>query len=146
MYRPKYFKIQELVDHPTYERRGEKAFELLDERALMMLDEVREHFGKPVTVNNWAWNPNGFNYRGFRAHDCPVGASLSQHKLGRAFDFDVQGMTADEVRTEIIRARKEEGKFKYIGGLELGVNWVHMDCRNTERGMDQYGGIFAFYP
>lgn len=52
MYKCSHFKIQELVPPAIFEARGEKAWELLDERLLITLDRLRDRFG-PITVNNW---------------------------------------------------------------------------------------------
>jgi hypothetical protein len=131
IFKPKYFKIQELVDPDTLTRYGEdycwKTF--FDKRLLIQIDLLREYFGKPITINNW--NEGGeFKYRGFRQSNCTVGATNSQHRFGRAVDFDVQGLTADEVRKEICKF-KYLPSFKFISRMEDLVTWVHIDCANT---------------
>ena len=52
MYQCNHFAIHELVPPQVFEARGEKAWELLDERLLTTLDRLRTRFG-PVTVNNY---------------------------------------------------------------------------------------------
>jgi len=52
MYKCSYFKIQELVPSAIFNRRGEKAWELMDGRVLITLDRLRERYGL-FTVNNW---------------------------------------------------------------------------------------------
>ena len=46
---------------------------------------------------------------------------------GTAVDFDVQGMSAEEVRKWIERNKV---LLPYPIRLEEGVNWVHLDMRN----------------
>lgn len=100
---------------------------LMDDRILITADKVREYYGVPVTVNNWYWGGNLKN-RGFRALNTTVGAKLSQHKFGRAFDFDVKNVPAEQVRNDI-----RKGKFPLITCIEKDVSWVHADVRNVKR-------------
>jgi len=64
----KHFKIQELVPPAVFDARGERAWELLDERMLITLDKLRERYG-PVTVNTGirGANANGTAYARRRA-------------------------------------------------------------------------------
>ena len=57
---------------------------LLDDELVVLLQCIREHFGKPVYITS-----------GYRtaAHNAAVGGSKSsQHLLGRAADFHVEGV------------------------------------------------------
>lgn len=100
---------------------------LMDDRILITADEIREYYGVPVTINNWYWGGN-FKNRGFREMNTSVGAKLSQHKFGRAFDFDVKNVPAEQVRNDI-----RKGKFPLITCIEKDVSWVHADVRNVNR-------------
>ena len=55
MYRCNHFAIHELVPRNIFKDRGEKAWELLDDRLLITLDRLRERYG-PMTVNNSYWD------------------------------------------------------------------------------------------
>lgn len=118
-----YFIIQELVPRHVYEERGEKAWELLDPRALHILYRLRETFG-PVIVNDWHRGGNN-QWRGFRSDQTPVGAKYSQHRYGRAFDCTLE-KPAEEVRQYIL-AHPEE--FPYLTTIEAETSWLHFDCR-----------------
>ena len=62
---------------------------LIDEGLVVLLQCIREHFGKPVTITS-----------GYRtaAHNRAVGGSKSsQHLLGRAADIQVQGVSVEDV-------------------------------------------------
>lgn len=124
MYKCKHFKIQELVPKHVYKDRGDKAWYLLDDRALETLDQLREQFG-PVTVNNWMWG-GGRQWSGLRTEQSPVGTMYSQHRLGRAFD-PLFRVDIDEVRSYVLDHPDE---FPYIRGIEMKVAWLHFDLGN----------------
>jgi len=86
-------------------------------------------FNVPVTVNNWVTG-GPFKSRGFRHPLSTVGSPLSAHKRGQGIDFDVQGMTADQVRA-VILAEKEHIDFMFITRMEIGIAWVHIDIANV---------------
>jgi uncharacterized protein YcbK (DUF882 family) len=123
-YVPKYFKWYELMPSAEYEKHW---LILMDERLLMSLDAIREHYKRPVTVNNW-YSGGKFSLRGLRPMNSVVGAKYSQHKFGRAVDFDVQGISPEQVRNDI-----RSGLFPLITCIEKDVNWVHIDVRNCTR-------------
>lgn len=131
MYTPKYFGIKELVPkdfYNNYSSKGEQfLFQIIfDERLLRLIDKIRDEFG-PMTVCDWSWG-GGSNYRGFRPPDCNVGASLSQHRFGRAVDMIPKNVHPDDMRKEII---KDQGTYKWrdVGGLEMKISWFHVDVR-----------------
>lgn len=125
MYKCKHFKIQELVPPEVYKDRGDKAWYLLDDRALETLDTLREHFG-PTTVNNWLWEGRRMN-SGLRTCDSKYGTQYSQHRFGRAFDPIFKGIDTEEVREYVLSHQDE---FPHIRGLELKVAWLHFDIGN----------------
>ena len=88
-----------------------------------------------IGVNNWH-EGGPFSQRGFR-DDPATGSTFSQHRFGRALDFDVVGMAADEVRSWILNHVKE---LPFITRMERDVNWVHIDCAAE----DIKGGIILF--
>jgi len=128
MYRCKFFKIYELVDRFTHERFGEEAWQFFNPIALISLDGIREFFNAPVTVNNWFWG-GSLQFRGLRPVYCTIGATYSQHRFGNAFDCDVKGVSAEEVRKTIID-NKDHELLRHITCIEADVDWLHFDCRN----------------
>ncbi len=137
-YIPDHFSIKELVPPDLYAEMSDAAIVLLDDRILRILDAVRDHFGVPVTVNNWHTG-GSFKQRGLRTEMVLGGAKHGPHFYGRAADLDVQGMTADAVRREILANQSEE-PFDLITGMEMGVSWVHLDCANrySKNGIVQF--------
>ena len=131
IYIPNYFKAYELVDKDTFDRLGAQSFLLFAPEALIMLDDLRVYFGVPITVNNW-FTGGPFSRRGFRTlldelAVNPKSTGHSAHQTGLAFDFDVEGMTAEDVRGHII-ADKDSPRLRNITRLEAGTSWVHADC------------------
>lgn len=136
----KHFQLHELVDRATFQKYGEEAWKLFHQDALEALDGIREFFNTPVTVNNWWDGVGSFQYRGYRPPDCPVGAAHSYHRRGMAFDLDVKGYEADEVRT-IILDNQDNPLLATIQRLEAGVRWVHFDVGEIRKGQ---GRIYLF--
>ncbi len=137
-----FFCLEEIVSKDVFTARGSKALELFNENALRTLLELRQLFGTSMTVNNWKWRGD-WQFRGFRPWSWYKKQSYSQHAFGNAFDFDVKGLTAEEARQKII-GWKKEGKLQYLTCMELDVNWVHIDCRISNR-LDE-NGLFLFKP
>ena len=87
-----------------------------------------------MIINTWS-SGGKFSQRGLRCNICDLVKSktlsnrlyLSAHMQGTAVDFDVQGMSAEEVRKWIERNKV---LLPYPIRLEEGVNWVHLDMRN----------------
>ncbi|KKW10177.1 MAG: hypothetical protein UY48_C0046G0001 [Candidatus Gottesmanbacteria bacterium GW2011_GWB1_49_7] len=127
MYFPKHFILEELVDRMTFETKGETAWALFRDDALIMIDGIREFFGAPVRINNWHLGGQ-FQFRGYRPPDYQGGAKYSMHRLGGAFDMDVIGLTADQAREKIM-INKDNPLLIKIMRMEHGVNWLHCDVR-----------------
>ena len=129
-YRCKHFKLHELVPRETFEKRGNKAWELIDVRVLITIDNLRERYGS-MTINNWSWGGDR-EWSGLRTPDSPWYSTYSQHTYGRAADCIFQDTTAELVRQDIL-ADKNHSDFELINSLELGTSWLHFDVRNSDR-------------
>ena len=121
----KYFHVKELVCPHCYAKWGQKAWQFLDTDLLYCLLLLRETIiCKPMVVNY-----NGHWQRGLRCNMCDLVKSktdvyLSAHVLGKAIDFNVQGMDANEARRLI---KLHAPSFPCNVRLEKGVSWVHFD-------------------
>lgn len=128
-YRPKHFILQELVPKEAYEALGDRAWQLLDGKQLLIIDQIREAFG-PVVINNW--HKGGlFNESGFRGSYSKIGALYSQHRHGRASDCKLE-IHPREAFEFIMRHR---GDFPHITAMEdvdKTPTWLHVDCRNAD--------------
>jgi|TARA_R110002020_G_scaffold113252_4_gene260557 hypothetical protein len=127
------FTLQEFIDPNTYAKYGDSSIWFIDPRIVNLAQFTRERLGKPCTINNWS-NGGQYSYSGFRPPECTIGAKLSQHRFGRGIDLKVSGMTADEVREDIIT---NFDVYKKVGltTIEDGAyapTWCHIDIRDTK--------------
>ena len=135
MLKSKYFGIDELVSKQVHQKYGDVAWMFFDPRLIAVIDWMRETIDRPITCNNWKWGGN-FQQRGFRANldqivrDKTLQGRLycSSHNNGQGIDFDVKGMTAEQVR-QWLKDNKADIPFNIR--VEDDVSWVHIDVRNT---------------
>jgi hypothetical protein len=130
----KHFVIQELVPPEIYKELGENAWSLISDKWAVILDTLREHFDKPIIINNWH-KGGTYKYRGLRPKGCGVGKETSQHYIKplTASDFDVVGLSDKEVKVEILKNGK---KFFDLGVRRMesdadAPTWCHLDCKET---------------
>ena len=95
---------------------------MVDEVLTVVLQCIREHFGKPVTITS-----------GYRtaAHNAAVGgAKSSQHLLGRAADIRVQGTSVEDVAAYAESLMPDWGGVgRYPAKAGRAAGWVHVDTR-----------------
>jgi hypothetical protein len=118
-YEPKHFKPQEFLPPEVY------SLMVMDPRILWTLDALRDFFHKPIIINNWH-DKGPYSQRGFRTN-LFTGAALSQHRFGRACDFDIKGTSAEEFR-QLAKSGALEHELTYITRIEENTNWCHVDC------------------
>lgn len=126
-----HFTIKEFVDKATYKKYGEKSVWFVDRNLIAQMNQLRDLFGREITINNWATGGR-FQWRGFRTPSSPNYNVYSSHSFGRAADFDVAGLTASQARAKIIQWYREGILVSKSINLEVDVNWVHLDIRNGE--------------
>ncbi len=136
MYKPKFFKLEELVPPDVFALQGEKAWLAFDDRLLLTLDALRYEFG-PIIINTWHSTALRFKYgkrsqlglrtATFYRDISTFENSASQHKYGRAADMLFVEATVDRVRDTILN---EPDRFPMIHGVEMDVPWLHVDCGN----------------
>ncbi len=125
----KYFRIEELVPKHIYEKRGDKAWELIDYGIILTIDKLKTIFPNgTITINNWVWNGDR-QWSGLRTPESPYYSSTSQHSYGRAVDILFSAYDNQEVAQYVLDNPSE---FPFIKGVERGVSWCHLDCRNRE--------------
>ena len=95
---------------------------MIDQTLVVLLQAIREHFNKPITITS-----------GYRtaAHNAAVGgAKSSQHLLGRAADIQVQGVSVEDVAAYAEALMPDwggVGRYPVKAGRAKG--WVHVDTR-----------------
>jgi len=142
----KNFWLSEFVPPDIYHQYGDRAQWFISSINVMIMQGLRDYFGKLITINNWHGGGSR-QYSGFRPPSCPIGATLSQHRLGNAVDFLVADMAPQEVREAIIKHRGDgthsiSFAARQITAMELNTNtWTHIDTRYT--GQDE---LLTFNP
>lgn len=90
-------------------------FDTVDTALIEMLEAVRQHFDKPVTVTSGCRCP---------ANNTKVGGSTaSKHLYGRAADINVKGVDTKSV------FRFLDASYPESAGVGLYSSWVHIDSR-----------------
>ena len=124
------FDIRELVCKHCYDKFGENAWQFISLKLLSTLYVLRyKIFNKPITINNWHCG-GSLSQRGLRCNLCQLvkdktSVYVSAHCLGKAIDFNVQGINSSEVFDVI---KQNINKFKYPIRLEKDTDgWTHID-------------------
>ena len=95
---------------------------MIDQTLVVLLQAIREHFGRPITITS-----------GYRtaAHNAKVGgAKSSQHLLGRAADIQVADTPVEDVAAYAESLMPDwggVGRYPVKSGRAKG--WVHVDTR-----------------
>ena len=95
---------------------------MIDQTLVVLLQAIREHFNKPITITS-----------GYRtaAHNAAVGgAKSSQHLLGKAADIQVADTTVEAVAAYAESLMPDwggVGRYPVKAGRTKG--WVHVDTR-----------------
>lgn len=83
-----------------------------------ILQKIRDHFGKPVTINS--------GYRTVSYNKKIGGATYSQHCYGTAADIKVSGVKPKDVAAYV------ETLMLNWGGIGIYKNFTHVDVRDTK--------------
>ena len=134
--RSKYFAITELVCPHVYSRHKEQAWAFIDGKLIDIIDFLKEKYpNRKIIINNYNVKQGGHTQRGLRCNLCQlvkdktkaITVYLSQHIFGAAIDFTVEGLTADQVRADIILWRDELPHPIRMESKALAPTYVHLD-------------------
>ena len=94
----------------------------VDTALVELLEQLRAHFGKAVTITSGYRTP---------AHNAKAGGTrFSQHLYGKAADIQVQGISVERVYAYADRLLGNAGGCGiYPPGLGRANGWVHVDVR-----------------
>ena len=90
----------------------------VDYELVEVLDDLREHFGRPVVVTS--------GYRCIEHNRAIGGAESSKHMLGIASDIRCVGVTPNAIYNYL------DGKYPNKYGLGKYNAWVHVDVRQDK--------------
>ena len=126
-----YFSIDELVCNHTFDKWKEQSWQFLDTDYLHCLLIIRRDIIKRPM---WC-NTSQKKQRGLRCNRCDMvkgktSVYLSSHIFGKAGDFTITGMSADNAR-KLIKANSDLLPCNIR--MEKGVSWLHFDV------LPQYG-------
>lgn len=133
-----YFDAEELVCNHTTAKYGEQSWRFLDTMYLWCLLIIRRDIiRKPMWCNN---HKAGTHQRGLRCNLCELVKSkialyLTAHGFGKAGDFTVAGMTAEEARQKI---KEFQHLLPCPIRMEAGVSWLHFDVMPNDKGVKVY--------
>jgi len=138
MYKSYYFVAQEFVSEAVYDLLGEESLLIMNNEILLTADQLREFFNTQVYINDYIFGGK-FHERGFRLRHSLTGAKNSQHKLGNAIDFIIDGIKPSAVQAEIIQNQR---LFPFIRRMEKNTpRHTHIDTKITH-----HKGIYVFKP
>jgi len=125
------FSLDEFIDPATYKRFGTASTWFIDPTIVQVAQFIRTRFNKCVTINNWS---SGGQYKlsGFRPMTSKVGASLSQHRFGRAVDIKIGSKNDLEAVYEDILKNKDlyyKVGLRAVEDIKHTPTWIHLDCR-----------------
>lgn len=139
MYKCHFFSIKELVSPIVYNQWKEQAWMFFDENLLKELDFIRENWGSPIIINNWA-SGGSLKQCGLRSNldQIPMDKTkerllyLSAHCMGRAVDLH-DGLGRNLKLYDFVLKLLKQKKLQYFKRLEdwnktyTGGGWVHID-------------------
>ena len=94
----------------------------IDTDLVNVLQKIRDHFGKPVTINS-AYRTPGRN-------KAVGGQAYSQHLYGKAADIKINGVAPKKV------AAYAETLLPKRGGIGVYATFVHVDVRTNKSRWD----------
>ena len=120
-----FFDIKELVCNHAYDKWHDKAWQFLDTDYLHALLVIR----RDILKSGMVCNSDSAKQRGLRCNRCELvrhkqSVYLSAHILGKAGDFTISGMTAEEARQKI---KANAHLLPCNIRIEGGVSWLHID-------------------
>lgn len=107
---------------------------LIDTELIKLLQNIRNHFGKPITINS-AYRTSAYNKK-------IGGAAKSQHCLGTAADIVIKGVSP------LVIAQYAESILTSKGGVGLYKTFTHVDVRKSRARWKNYGreiSVKGFY-
>ena len=137
-YRCIYFSIKELVSPIVYEKWGEQAWMFFSADTLKDLDLIRETYGHPIIINNWA-SGGTLKQCGLRSNMDDLVKSkktlyLSAHTMGKGFDLHCAYGHNNKLWQHcynLIKSKKLKA-FKRLEDIKNTNGWTHIDTFQSD--------------
>ena len=133
VYRCIYFPIKELVSPIVYEKWGEQAWMFFSEDTLRDLDYIRESYGSPIIINNWA-RGGTLKQCGLRSNMDDLVKSkktlyLSAHTMGKGFDLHCAYGHNSKLWQHVydLISKGKLKSFRRLENLKDTPTWTHTD-------------------
>lgn len=129
-----HFQLEEFVPKAIYDQYMANSIWFVDMRLVEGMEWIRSYFNASIIINNWH-KGGPLQNRGYRPPNTTVGARLSQHKFGRACDFNVLGLKPDQVFDRLVADWGEVSKHTFFTTMEDKADtpsWSHIDLRCTK--------------
>ena len=135
MYKCQHFGIKELVSPIVYDKWKEQSWIFFDENVLQDLDKIRETYGSPIIINNWA---KGLKQCGLRSNMDEMVKNkktlyLSAHTMGKGFDlhcFYGHNNKLWQHCYNLIKSKKIS--FNGLEDYKKTNGWVHIQRTNID--------------
>ena len=116
------FSVAEFVSKKRFEARPDRASRGVSWQLVLACQNIREFFGKPITINNWFWGGDRQD-SGLRDPDSLVGMKEGDHFRGFAADLLISGIDSLEARLAIAQNFEKFG----VSIIEDGMSgWNHI--------------------
>jgi len=122
------------VPQSIFKTYGDRSSIFVDKRILEIYIVLKDKYKIAPTINNYHLGGQLQN-RGFRIPTSIVGALFSQHKFGRAEDFNISGWKSKDLWNDIISNPQFliDVGCTTIEDINFTPTWVHLDCRNLDK-------------
>lgn len=135
LYKAKNFSVWEFVPKSVYDKFGEQSRHFINDKLIIVAQELRNDLGKPLYINTWG-SGGDLHYRGYRPPFSRIGALLSQHKFGQAMDvssnvphYNIYDCIMDRQKKYYELGVRRIENPEATRGNHLG--WIHLDTLNV---------------
>lgn len=138
------YDLRKFVPWSIWNQYQERSIMFIDPKILAIYNVLKTWYGVDPIVNNWFLPGGKLHNRGFRTPGTTVGATLSQHKFGRALDSTIEKVHARYVFQDIMNERDLTEKLLEAGATTIEDitftekgNWIHLDSRLYTENFDR---------
>ena len=126
------FYWDELIHPAIYKRFYERSRLYMNPQLLILLQAIRENYGKSITINNWAIGGK-FKNSGLRDYKNPLGKlNRSRHYYGLAIDMKADDIKALQAHVYDNRDIYYDLGLRVIEDYRYTASWCHISVEETK--------------